>query len=67
MFPGKYYNISFKIKTPFSYIAPCLLNRLPTSLKELDSIATNKSKLKIFMFERAFNLSDQSMNESYRL
>ena len=37
----------------FSYIAPCLLNRLPASLKKLDSIATFKSKLKTFMFERA--------------
>ena len=46
----------------FSYIAPCLLNRLPASLKELDSIATFKSKLKTFIFERAFDLSYQSMN-----
>ena len=26
-----------------------------------------KSKLKTFIFERAFDFSDQSMNESYRL
>ena len=32
------------------------------SLKELDSIATFKSKLKTFMFERGLDLSDQSMN-----
>ena len=51
----------------FSYIASCLLNRLPASLKELDSIATFTSKLKTFMFERAFDLSNQSMNGSYRL
>ena len=49
----------------FSYIAPHLLNRLPASLKELDSIATIKSKLKTFLFVRAFDLSDQSVNESY--
>ena len=51
----------------FSYIAPCLLNRLPASLKELDYIATFKSKLKTLMFARAFDLSDRSVNEGYRL
>ena len=51
----------------FLYIAPHFLNRLPASLKELDSIATFKFKLKTFMFERAFDLSDQSMNENYGL
>ena len=45
-------------KRAFSYIALCLLNRLPASLKELDSIALFKSKLKTFMFAGAFDLSD---------
>ena len=49
----------------FSYFAPSLLNRLPTSLKESDSIATFKSKFKTFMFARAFDLNDRSVNESY--
>ena len=49
----------------FSNISPRLLNRLLASLKELDSIATFKSKLKTFV--RAFDLSDQSVNECYRL
>ena len=40
---------------------------LPASLKELDSIATFKSKLQTFMFARTFDLRDQSMNESYGL
>ena len=43
----------------FSYISPFLLNRLPASLKELDSIAVIKSKLKTFMFPRGFDLSDE--------
>ena len=51
----------------FSYIAPYLLNRLPVSLKESDSIATFKSKLKTFMFARAFDLSNRSVNKGYRL
>ena len=51
----------------FCYIAPRLLNMLPASLKELDSIAKFKSRLKTFVFVRAFDLSDQIVNESYRL
>ena len=51
----------------FSYIAPHFLNRLPPSLKELNSIATFKSELKTFMFARAFDLGDRSANEDYRL
>ena len=51
----------------FSYTAPRLPNRLPALLKELDSIATNKTKLKTFMFEKTFDLSDQSMNKRYGL
>ena len=47
----------------FLYIAPHLLNRLSASLKELDSVATFKSKLRTFMFIRASELSDQSLNE----
>ena len=43
------------------------LNRLPTSLKELDSISTFKFEMKTFLFVRAFDLSDQSVNESYGL
>ena len=49
-----------------SFFLP-LLNGLPASVKEWDSTATFKSKLQTFMFERAFDLSDQNMNEIYRL
>ena len=44
-----------------------LLNRLPATLTELDSIATFKSKLETFMYARAFDLSDRGVNEGYRL
>ena len=40
---------------------------LPASSKESDSVATFRSKLKTFMFARAFDLTDQSVNEGYRL
>ena len=50
-----------------SYIVPCLFNRLPVSLKESDSIDLFKSKLKTFMFTKAFDLSDRSLNEGYRV
>ena len=45
----------------FSYTAPHLLNWLLISLSELDSIETFTSKL------RTFDLSDQNVNEGYRL
>ena len=51
----------------FLYTAPCLLNNLTASLKESDSVATFKSKLKTFMFAGAFDLSDRNVNEGYRL
>ena len=51
----------------FSYIAPRLLTRLPASLKKLDSITTFKSKLKTLMFVRAYDSSDRSVDEGYRL
>ena len=51
----------------FSYITPRLLNMLPASSKELDSIETFKSRLKTFMFTRAFDISDWSVNEGYGL
>ena len=50
----------------FSYSAPRLLNRLPALLKKSDSIATFKSKLETFMFVRAFDSSNQSVNEGHR-
>ena len=51
----------------FSYVAPRLLNRLPVSLKELDSLQAFKSRLKSFLFAKAFDIQDQSLNEEYRV
>ena len=42
-------------------IAPRLLDRLPSSLKELDFVATFKSKLKTFLLLRSFDLNNQNM------
>ena len=53
-------------ETAFSYIAPHFLIRLADSLKESDSIATFKSKLET-LFVQAFDLSNRSVNEGYRL
>ena len=46
----------------FSYTAPRLLNRLPVSIKEIDSLDLFKSKLKSYLFTRAYNLTDRSVN-----
>ena len=40
---------------------------LPASLKESDSIAAFKSRVKAFMSARAFDLSNLSVNECYML
>lgn len=51
----------------FSYIAPRLLNRLPASLKQLESLDVFKSRLKSFLFTRAYDLDNQRLCESYRV
>ena len=51
----------------FSYIVPRLLNRLPVSLKEADSVELFKPKLKTFMFARAIDSNDRSFNEGCRV
>ena len=59
--------LSDALLSAFSKTAPCLLNRLPVSLKELNSIATFKSTLTIFLLAGACDLSDRRMNEGYKL
>ena len=63
--PGTTFERCFS-ETAFSYVASRLLNKFPASMKELDSIVVFKSKLKTFLFVRAFDLlvSDESVNES---
>ena len=51
----------------FSYTAPRLYNRLPVSLKQIDSLDAFKSHLKAFIFSKAYNQSDQTVREEYAL
>ena len=51
----------------FAYVVPRLLNRLPVSLKEVDSLQAFKSRLKTFLFARAYDVQDHSLNEEYRI
>ena len=51
----------------FSYAAPRLFNRLPASLKTLDSPESFKSKLKTYLFERAYDTSYQMVNVGYTI
>ena len=38
----------------FSYVAPKLWNHLPTSVRDSDTLSTFKTRLKTFLFARAF-------------
>ena len=41
----------------FSYTAPCLYNKLPITIKQIDSLNTFKSHLKAFLFSHAYDQS----------
>ena len=51
----------------FSYMAPRLYNRLPVSLKQLDSVETFKKHLKSFLFSKAYDLVEGVVSDDYRL
>ena len=51
----------------FSYSAPRLYNKLPSSLKECDSTDIFKSKLKTYFFEKSYDVSRLSITEDYCL
>ena len=51
----------------FSYIAPRLYNKLPITIKLIDSLNTFKSHLKAFLFSRAYNQSGLAVQEDYAL
>ena len=48
-----------------SYIAPRLYNKLPITIKLIDTLNTFKSHLKAFLFSRAYDLSDLTVQEDY--
>ena len=56
---------SFAVRS-FAYTAPRLYNRLPVSMKQLDSVESFKEKLKVFIFHRAYSLTDRTVSDEYR-
>ena len=51
----------------FSYIALCLYNKLPITIKQIDSLITFKSHLKAFLFSRAYDQSGLTFQKDYAL
>ena len=51
----------------FSYIAPRLYNKLPITIKQIDSLNSFKSHLKAFLFSRAYDQSGFIVQEDYAL
>ena len=51
----------------FSYIAPHLYNKLPITIKLIDSLNSFKSHLKAFLFSRAYDRSGLAVQEDYAL
>ena len=49
----------------FKYHAPRLYNKLPSDIKMQNSIQNFKQKLKTYLFQKAYNLSEQSINPEY--
>ena len=47
----------------FSYISPRLCNKLPVTIKLIDSVNTFKSHLKAFLFSRAYDQSGLTVQE----
>ena len=49
----------------FSYSAPRLYNKLPITLKEIESVEDFKKKLKSHIFIKAYNSVDDSISQEY--
>ena len=54
-------------KCSFSYTAPHLYNKLPISIKLIDSLNTFKNLLKAFFFSCAYDQSGLTVQEDYAL
>ena len=50
----------------FSYAAPRLYNRLPVSLKQVNSVESFKKHLKAFLFARAYDQSNFTVTGEYK-
>ena len=53
--------------TLFPYIVPRLYNKLPITIKLIDSLNTFKSHLKAFLLSRAYDQSGLTVQEDYAL
>ena len=51
----------------FVYAAPRLYNRLPVQVKQQTSILSFKTHLKSFLFSQAYDTTDNSVKEAYKL
>ena len=51
----------------FEYHAPRLFNMLPADVKSQNSVVGFKQKLKTHIFQKAYNLSEKSVNSSYNV
>ena len=49
----------------FSYIALCLYNKFPITIKQIDSLNTFKSHLKAFLLSSAYDQSGLTVQEDY--
>ena len=51
----------------FSYVAMRLYDKVPITIKLIDFLNTFKSHLKAFLFSRAYDQSDLTVQEDYAL
>ena len=50
----------------FSFVAPRLYNRLPLSVRQLDSVESFKTQLKTFLFRRCYDLERGVVTDDYK-
>ena len=51
----------------YSYCAPRLFNKLPQEIRNLQNLMQFKKKLKTHLFERCYNLDEETIKERYKL
>ena len=54
-------------KRSFKNCAPRLYNRLPSEIKDAKSTVVFRKKLKTYLFEKCYNLDDNTITEQYKL
>lgn len=51
----------------FSYSAPRMYNKLPGSLKKIESLDLFKKQLKAYLFDKAYNVREETVTQDYKL